>query len=103
MTTASGQGYLVLVHAKRMLGLVHNAFAGTTVNVVILGASHLVTKRLARRLVAVWLGLTCNLVTRAGERLLGLVKSGLGRVGLLCGLMVSRRSRYGRCSKALKN
>lgn len=79
--------HLLLVHAKRALDGVDDRAAGATVLVLVLAAAHLVGEVLAVRLVLVWLGATCGLVTNVGDTLLELLLSALARLGsdgLLC-------------------
>lgn len=87
--TNSGR-HLVLVHAEGALGLVKEALASATVDVLVLRAAGLVSERLASRLLVVWLDTAGDLVTSVGEGLANLVASGLGGVRLerfrgLCG------------------
>jgi hypothetical protein len=68
------------VHTESMLGLVHEAFLGATMNSLVLATSELVVHLLAGRLAGVGLGTTSDLVGATSDGLLGFIKGGLGRV-----------------------
>ena len=73
----------MLVEAKSVLGLVHEALLAAAVDRLVLAAAKLVGGLLGVRLARVGLGAAGDLVGAAGERLLGLVEGGLGGVGSL--------------------
>lgn len=75
----------MLVEAKSVLGLVHEALLAAAVDRLVLAAAKLVRGLLGVRLARVWLGAAGDLVSAAGEGLLGLVEGGLGGVGSLGG------------------
>lgn len=78
----------VVTHSKCVLGLVDDATTGGAVNVVVLAAADLVHGGLGVGLGGVGLELAGNLVAGASERLLDLGAGGLGRLGLLRGVLV---------------
>ena len=78
----------VVTHSKCVLGLVDDATTGGAVNVVVLAASDLVHGGLGVGLGGVGLELAGNLVAGAGQGLLDLGAGGLGRLGLLGGVLV---------------
>lgn len=84
MVGAGSAGHLVLIHAESALRLVEN---GLAVLLVILLARCLVRKALAGALLAVWYGITLDLVAGVRDALLDLVK---GRLGAIWGDLVSK-------------
>jgi len=66
--------HLVLVHAKSVLGLVHEAFLGSTVNCLIFATAKLVAGGLGVGLAAVGLCAADHLIGATGDALLGLGK-----------------------------
>jgi len=72
---------LFLVHAESVLGLVEDAVSGAAMDLVVLLAADLVTKRLGGSLRVVGLELTCDLVGGVGQVLRQLVGGALGAVG----------------------
>jgi hypothetical protein len=68
------------VHAESMLGLVHEALLGATMNSLVLAAAEFVVHLLGGRLAGVGLGTTSDLVGATGDGLLGFIEGGLGRV-----------------------
>lgn len=78
----------VVSHSKCVLGLVDDTTTGGAVNVVVLAASNLVHGGLGVGLGGVGLELAGNLVAGAGQGLLDLGAGGLGRLGLLRGVLV---------------
>jgi hypothetical protein len=85
----------VLVKAESVLGLVHEALLGATVDSLVLGAAELVMDLLGVGLARVGLGTASDLVGSAGEGLLGLVEGGLGGVGGLDGVVSMKWRRSG--------
>lgn len=73
----------MLVQAQRVLRLVHKAMSRAAMHSIVLGAAHLVAKRLASGLVTIWLGFACDLVGGACQVLFGLVERRFGGVRLL--------------------
>jgi hypothetical protein len=77
--------HLVLVEAKSVLGLVQEALLAAAVDCLVLAPAKLVGGLLGVRLARVGLGAAGDLVSAAGDGLLGLVEGGLGGVGGLDG------------------
>jgi hypothetical protein len=74
--------HLVLVKTEGVLGLVEDRLAGAAVNVLVLGATKLISSGLSAGLLAVGNDTTGNLVAGIGEGLLELLSGGLGGVWL---------------------
>ena len=66
--------HLVLVHAKGVLGLVHEALLGSTVDGFVFAAAELVASGLGVGLAAVGLCAADHLIGATGDALLGLGK-----------------------------
>jgi hypothetical protein len=72
-----------VVHTDGVLGLVHEALLGASMNRLVLATTELVGDLLCGRLAVVGLGAASDLVGTAGDAFFGLLEGGLGGVGSL--------------------